>query len=339
MNLANHRLRALSRRAGFLTWWIGGALAVWLTGCRPDSTPVVQRSEPPDPGLLATVGSRTVHASQLELELARRRERGSHPDPAAVLEELIQREALLAHAQQLGLDRDPAVVRAWENLLIAKLKDRALAETPLRPESSPTPAAPATPARTARLATPQIRLAILRQELPRHASESRRTAALQRLESARVQAQELAPGLPGFGRLALEFSDDDATRYHGGDLGWLPEDAARLRHDPRMLGAGFALKEVGEVSPVIQGRDGLYLVRLLGRRAAPAANPAEPDENLAPDSRDRARRAELALRETVRKQVPIRLHRDPASLGSEFPTAPNPDDPPAAIPAGLALNP
>lgn len=327
------------RQSGGLPRWIACALALWLAGCRPEPTPVAQQTAPPDPGILATVGTRTLHATDLELELARRRERGSQPDPAAVLEEMIQREALLAHARQLGLDRDPGVVRSWENLLIAKLKDRALAETPLHQESSPPPATATTNPRTTRPAATQIRLAILRQELPRHSSESRRTAALQRLESARTQARELVPELPGFGRLALEFSDDDATRYQGGDLGWLPEDASRLRHDPAMLRAAFALQKVGDLSPVLQGRDGLYLVRLLGRRSTPALDSAETDENLAPDTRDRARRAELALRETVRKQVPIRLHRDPASLGpapaSELP----PDSPASPTPARLALTP
>ena len=49
------------------------------------------------------------------------------------------------------------------------------------------------PARNLRTTPPQIRLAILRQELPRHSSEARRAAAVQRLETARTQARQLAP--------------------------------------------------------------------------------------------------------------------------------------------------
>lgn len=287
-------------------------LAAGLTACRPTASTRLPTPEPtPGHGVLATVGSRVIRSEHLDLELERRRQLGDHPDRSAVLQDLIQRESLLAYALELGLDRDPSVIRASEDLLIAHLKDRelqALSAAPPTPNTSPSPRRTTTPKPHP---PSQIRFAVLRQQTHSRMSSQRRDEARQRLIAAHDHSPNLPPHTQGFGQLALEFSDDDATRFQGGDMGWMPEDSARLRHEPAVLRAAFALRNPGDLSPIVEGRDGLYLVRLVGRRPAPTLTPVpnstDLDDHLAPPARNARQQAELALLERVRTHIPIRL--------------------------------
>src|SRR5262245_7373836 len=125
----------------------------------------------------------------------------------------------------------------------------------------------------------QVRLAMLRLGVNAKATPARIKETEARLEEARAKASRLPPDTLGFGPLAIDYSDDDPTRYRGGDLGWLETDPARYHLDQAMLAAGFALADPGEISPIIRGADALYLVRSIDQRnAAAAVN--KPDDEL-----------------------------------------------------------
>src|SRR5688500_14291898 len=95
-------------------------VALFLAGCGKSSQ---QRP----PGVLATVGSRVIHVAEWDAEVARRTAAGqSLPAKEQLLDELIQREALIARAIDLGLQENPEIRRRYENLLIAELKEREL---------------------------------------------------------------------------------------------------------------------------------------------------------------------------------------------------------------------
>jgi peptidyl-prolyl cis-trans isomerase C len=150
---------------------------------------------------------------------------------------------------------------------------------------------------------------MLRLQLNPKTTEPKRTALEARMEEARRKALQLPPGTVGFGPLAIDYSDDDATRYRGGDLGWLDTDPARYHIDPAALATGFALEERGQISSVIRGKDALYLVRVIDRRPAHSVAPA-PNIEL---ERHRAllakRRAlESAFAEETRAEIPVRLN-------------------------------
>jgi hypothetical protein len=86
-----------------------------------------QRSKSkPGPSPAATVGETTISVSELQAEIDQRKARGQRPEPEKILDELILREALVARARQLGLHEDSEVIRAYKNLLIARLKEREL---------------------------------------------------------------------------------------------------------------------------------------------------------------------------------------------------------------------
>lgn len=277
-----------------------------FTGCgRPSQPPV-------HPDVIATVDGTPILRSDLERELARTADKrgGSVQN---VLDDLIQRERFVARARRLGLHQDPDVQHSIQNVLIAKLKERELEPKFTTPDLDPDE--PRNVARAGQGARPvtQARLAVLRIEVSPRSSSSKVQQATLRLQEARMKALRLPENQPGFGPLALEYSDDDATRFRGGDLGWFDPDPARYNLEPALLAAGFALEQVGEISPVIQGRDALYLVRLMGRRQA--------QQSLRSEAAERHRRyleqrksAEAAFIEETRRMIPVTIY--PSALSA-----------------------
>jgi foldase protein PrsA len=72
----------------------------------------------------------------------------------------------------------------------------------------------------------------------------------------------------GFSRLAREHSEDQATRYAGGDTGWLIKSEANSRWETPVMEAAFSITRPGEVAPLVTTATGFYLVRLTGKKTA-----------------------------------------------------------------------
>ena len=84
-------------------------------------------------------------------------------------------------------------------------------------------------------------------------------------------ALEQSPAPEHFGLLAQEHSDDQATRYQGGDAGFITRASSKVRWDHTVRDAVFALQRPGEISPVIRAPDGFYLLKLIERKPAQTA--------------------------------------------------------------------
>ncbi|HAB18466.1 MAG TPA: peptidylprolyl isomerase [Verrucomicrobiota bacterium] len=269
-----------------------------------------QRSPDLNPDIVAIVDGVPIRRVDLAIELTRGRERGQ-ADPQATFDNLLQRERLVARARRLNLDQDPEVQRAYKGLLMAKLK-----ETELEPRIRATGVSEDELLVVSRqgqptVSSPQMRLAILRAQVSPKASALKRKETATKMEAIRAQALQLPPGTLGFGPLAFENSDDDSTRHRGGDLGWLNPDPGRYHYDSNVLAAGFALRSIGEISSVIRGQDGLYLVRLIDRRQAGSAA-TQPDENLLRHRAqlEKRRSLELAFAEETRLMIPVTLNEE-----------------------------
>ncbi len=229
-------------------------------------------SDRPDPDVIARVGSREIRVKRFQEEALRRGGlRSEGLDREALLEEMINYEVLLVQALEAGLDQDPEVRRAYHNLLVGKLRTQALqprieavevSDEELKGYYQSHIDAYTRPAR--------IRLAILHLETHPTMSDEKREAIRARLSDARKKAEEMPPEVRGFGPLAIEYSEDQASRYKGGDIGWLAE-GRDYRWPAPVVSAGFALDQSGEVSDVIESDGGVYLVKLLDRRPAETA--------------------------------------------------------------------
>lgn len=231
----------LSRRRRFI------ALPLLLCSCEPEAPQLT-----PKPAL-AVVGSETISVEDFQAA-AKRRGGG---DREALLDELITESALVQRAQALKLDQSPEFRRRQRALLIAMLRENE-------------PAAP-----TATQPTKEQLQSLYDELKPKLQTPAARQLALLRLSDGREKLAEAVkrfhalpaePTRRGFGPIAAEFSEDQDTRYIGGDLGWLTAEELQRRLPTPVAQASQSLKSPGQCSEVITDGPASYVVLLAGLR-------------------------------------------------------------------------
>jgi len=278
--------------------------------------PGCSKKSGPDPDVLAKVGSREIRTADLRAEIERLKARKrAIPDRETLLNELIEHEVMLQRARAASLDTDPHFKREVENLLVGKLIDRevtprldavTVTTAEARAEYEKNPGKYTRP--------PKVRLALLFLEAGAKASETKRAEVRARIEEARRRASEpnaiAAPSTlpPGFGALAIDYSDDQASRYRGGDIGWLDAGTFPPRWPKPVLEAGYALAK-GAVSEIIDTPAGFYLVMKTDARDATItpfeqAEPALRQALLLQKRRD----LDAAFRAESRKLAGVTIH-------------------------------
>lgn len=182
-----------------------------------------------------------------------------------LLDELIEREAQITMARELGYDRDPEVVRAVENALIARLREEQLNRTLAGVEVTDEDISQYYQNNLSKYSTPaQKRAAIIRFDLPHNASDEQLAQLDEHASHIHGLAQTQPSSVRGFGALAAKYSYDQRSRYVGGDIGWYSKEAQEL--EPALKAALVKLDTVGEIAPVVRGTDALYLLKLIGQR-------------------------------------------------------------------------
>jgi peptidyl-prolyl cis-trans isomerase C len=283
-----------------------------------------QKALPPD--VLARIGQHDIRLEEFSRELDLRQRGSPAPvDPRALLEELVQRESLAQEARKSGLEKDREVQAQVRDILIAKLKERSL--SPLLEQAGVSDAEVSQryeDSRAEYVIPEKVHLAVL--FLP--ASAGAPDVLRQRLEDATARVRQVSlSGERSFGALAVNYSEDQATRYRGGDLGWVERKRYPSRIDPAVIEAGFALKQPGDISEIVQTARGLYLVKLVDRQAASAS----PLETVAPAIRaallrEKRGQIEQQFASRIRAGVPAEIHPErlpsPASAPTSFSTLP-----------------
>ena len=201
----------------------------------------------------------------------------SMPLREQVLEHLIQRSALAEEARRTGLDLDPAVQQEIDLILARRLRT-----TRLEPRL-----------KAIQILDSEVEEAYRKQRDTRFTEpESVRCAVLwfntrgqqpleeryrPRLESVRASLLAnpswIAPS-NGFGALSITNSEHRVTRFNGGDTGWITTNATGEPWRSEVLRIAGDLRQPGDLSDVVAGRDGVFLVRLLDRRP-PMVKPFE----------------------------------------------------------------
>ncbi len=254
------------RRSG----WLAVALCAPLCfiGCGRSETPAI-----PAPVGVATVGTHLITEADVLHEAQRLRDRGAPvPGREALVKQMTEHAALLQHARAAGLDRDPDVRRALDDLLIARWRDRELqarlADAVIGIDELQHAY---DQQRDDYVTQAKVRLAVLKLSASPRMSEPRRTELVTRLTEARRRILAApapagrGPAATGFGALAIDFSDDAASRYRGGDMGWLDVGKAGHRLPEAVLHAGYAL-EKGVPSEILKEEQGYYLVMKTDQR-------------------------------------------------------------------------
>jgi len=241
-------------------------------GCKPKSRLSAETSP-----VVAEVGGRTITHADFEAEAERRRAAGQPVASAqALLDEMIEREAMLVKAEASGIaqsedfrrDSESRLLSQWVASTLAKTRDNVkVTDEELKKAYEERKDSALTSAALTRLAI-----------LYRKASGRSGDAAVLALEQSLAEgvaafekdraASTNSGRLPGFGKIAADYSEDTLTRYRGGDLGWLNlEQGEHPRVPQEVLAAGAALAE-GKVSAPLRAGDGVYVVMKIGERAA-----------------------------------------------------------------------
>jgi hypothetical protein len=226
--------------------------------------------------VVAKVGNQVISKERLQRELNRRAE--IHPnvqDPTefkrAALKEAIRFEAVYEKALAAGCDRDPQIADTLKRMIVAKYEQDQLGIMP-QPQVGWDEIEQYYKDHPDQFGTPErLRAALIELKIPSNADPERRRAAVEEMGQIRAAAISSPPPDGTFGVLAQNHSDDQASRYQGGDVGWFTFknlDSRRAGLDPMVIAALSELKAAGDISPIIQAASALYLVKLVERQAA-----------------------------------------------------------------------
>jgi hypothetical protein len=293
----------------------------------------------PPPDWVARVGDSYLGLDELRAEMRLRGGTmpGQYQEPEqrrALLDALTYQRALLLAARAEGMEEEPQVRRARDQILANHYLQSTLRQEQARISVSPDEIRAFHGRHAEHYSLPaRRRIAMIHVAVPAGAPEAAWEQARMRAAEALVKAQSGNGEVAHFGQVAREYSSDSASRYRGGVIGWLAEgQAERYRYDPAMLEAAYALSEPGQFSPVIDGADGVYVVRLVelepGRERGLEELSAGIQQRLL---QEKLARTEEAFRRRLMERFQVEVREEVlALLGPLSPAArPNRSEPPA----------
>jgi parvulin-like peptidyl-prolyl isomerase len=218
--------------------------------------------------VLARVGSREITVQDFERE-AQWWQSSRRPmlERDALLEQMIRRELRLQKAKATGLENDPEVKRKIELILAARVEELELHPTLDHVKAAPEEVQAAYEKDIARYSKPaKMRLALICLKTDPKMNPDQLAEVEKRAGEARLAALALPQGSRGLAGAAAQFSDDQASRYRGGDVGWFDAGRTDYRWPTEVVEAGLSLTRIGEISPVIRAKDGFYIVTRIDLR-------------------------------------------------------------------------
>jgi parvulin-like peptidyl-prolyl isomerase len=242
-----------------------------LVSCNRSSSPSPQTGSPLGRGVLASVDGQPIRVADFKAELERR-SRGlgdayARPERReALLKEMIDSEALYLRAKAAGFDQKPEIARLINQLVANRYLETQLAGSVEKPIVTEAEVGAYYENHNDRFATPeQVRFAVIEFRFSSKATDEKKGEVIQKANQVLNEARMLPVSERAFGLLAQRYSEDQATRYARGDAGWESRNGA-TRWLPDVVDAAFALKQPGDLGPVITVSNGCYLVKLIEKK-------------------------------------------------------------------------
>jgi peptidyl-prolyl cis-trans isomerase C len=299
------RLDSAFGRAGFRATLLLGILFSSVS-CREAKSPV-----PAQTGrAVAVVAGAEITVEMVQAELARQFHRVAAADltPAqkqAALETLIQTEALYAKAKAAGFDRTPEMEARVKNLIVNQFREaRFPVATATLPELEIEQYYRANQSRYALPAA--VRGAMIFLKAPANATPEKQDEFQHRAATVWAEAKA-AETDSEFADVVRRHSEDQATRYRGGDIGWLNPGDAR---NPALTEALFAVEKPGAVAPLIQTSGGYFIAKVTERKEAGFKPLAEVSEAIRYQLiRQQTQQAEGDFRAAIRQGLSIQINQ------------------------------
>ncbi len=228
-----------------------------------------------DNTVLASVGDDQITVSQFRREMAVRG--GGIPGQfatteqrRALLDHMIQYRAMVARARAEGYDKDPDVIAISERAMVGKFQRDQLVDPRENLDVSDEEVAAYYAKHRADYDRPErSKAAIIFFKASPLATEEKKQELRERVQQALNEAKALDPSITHFGPVARKYSEDRASRYVGGVIGWLIKYPNRqYKWELPVVEAVFSLSQPGQIAPVIHTDRGFYLVRLVDRETA-----------------------------------------------------------------------
>jgi parvulin-like peptidyl-prolyl isomerase len=220
--------------------------------------------------VLAQVGERLITRADFDRELARRGTAQSQRYATAgqrekLLAEMIQFEVVLAAARSAGYDQDSEIQARINQFIVTRFQEDQLAAAESGPPTDAELQAYYQANQIQFSVPPAVRVALIQLKLSAKATAEKRDALQTRAEELWNEAR--AGDAVAFGRLARQHSEDQATRYQGGEIGWNTRDQLTERFGAALSAAVFALVESGQPTTLLEAPDGFCIARLLEQRS------------------------------------------------------------------------
>lgn len=218
-----------------------------------------------DRDVIAKVGSIKIYKDELLQEL-KYRGINSIDDSGKeiVLNQLIDRKLFLNKAYELSLEDDPKIIRNFENMLIGSVKKRYIHNEIENIKITDEDIKEYYEKNKDEFFIPQKReFAILffKKHKKERAYRKEQISKSFNFIIDLYNSDKLPSSKDGFGKYSIKYSEHQASRYRGGIIGWFRKAQMNIWEE-RVLKRGFELKELGEMSDIIETDRGYYLIRL-----------------------------------------------------------------------------
>lgn len=239
-----------------------------LSGCSKQ-----EATQPALTNAVAMVNNQAITCEVFQKELRRRAQAspGKYADPKekqALLEEMIRFEVLHQKALAAGYDKDPGIAASLKRMMVTRYQEDQLARLRL-PEVTEEDITSFYRVNPEHFSTPEkVRMALIEINVSRTATPEKRAELAKKAAAIHAEAKSTETADGTFGLLAQRHSEDQASRYRGGDIGWLTASDTNPPWDPAVLAAVFKLTRPGDLAPVIETATAFYLVKLVERRPA-----------------------------------------------------------------------
>lgn len=182
------------------------------------------------------------------------------------VENMARFELLAAEAVKRGLQNDPEVVHQAKTVMVQKLLQQEFDEKPM-PVSDEEVAAFYDKNKGDYVKPEMVRLSHVFVSAPEGSAE--REAKRKAAEKVLADAQALqALDFNGFGRLAADHSEDERTKPLRGDMRYLTFEDLGKDYGQPVADAAAGLQQVGQLSGVVETKDGFHVLKLQARQAA-----------------------------------------------------------------------
>jgi len=283
-------------------------------GRREDADVRKSGAEQPADGtvVLAEVGGRRITLAEFEAERERRGQEfyTTEEQRRKLLDEMVAFEFVLAKAKAAGYDRTHGMQTQIDRLIVARFQEEQFAalapptapdETQLRMYYQGHQEQFTTPAR--------VRAGLIHFHSSSKATADKRAELRQRAEAVLEEARKADSA--AFTLLAQKHSEDQATRYHGGDAGWINVGDASLPWAASVTEAAFGLTRPGDCASLVETPSGFYIVRLLDKQAGRVRAFDDVKEAIAYQvSQQQREQRQQAFLEEMQRGIRVEKHPD-----------------------------